>query len=75
MIEVDNLLGKVIDPMTIMIRIVRLMAGYFWIFLEFLESLYFYLSVHLEWLYVEAKKEPPISKSKIVRSIQELYKR
>jgi hypothetical protein len=29
MAEVDNLLGKIIDPMSIMIRVVGLMARYF----------------------------------------------
>ena len=29
MAEIGNLLGKVTDPMTVMIRVVELMAGYF----------------------------------------------
>jgi hypothetical protein len=29
MVEVGNLLGKIIDPMTIMIRVAGLMARYF----------------------------------------------
>ena len=35
------LLEKIIDPMTIMIRVVRLIAEYFWFLWEFLEFLYF----------------------------------
>jgi len=30
MVEVGNLLGKITDPMVIVIRVVGLMAGYFW---------------------------------------------
>ena len=36
-----NLLEKIIDPITIMIRVVVLMAGYFWLLWEFLEFFYF----------------------------------
>ena len=36
-----NLLENIIDPMTIMIRVVGLMTEYFWFLWEFLELLYF----------------------------------
>ena len=34
MAEMDNLLGKITDPMTIMIRVAELMAGYFLFFVR-----------------------------------------
>ena len=41
MTEVDNLLEKITDPMVVIIRVVGLMAGYFWFFWEFIGFLYF----------------------------------
>ena len=42
MADVGNLLGKITDPTTIMIRVVGLMAGYLWFLWEILEILYFF---------------------------------
>ena len=43
MIEVDNLLGKITDPMTIMIRVVGSMAECFRFLWEFVGYLYFFM--------------------------------
>ena len=42
MLDVGNLLGKITDPMDIIIRVVGLMAGCFWFFWEFIGFLYFF---------------------------------
>ena len=41
MVEIGNLLGNITDPVTIIIRVVGLMAWRFWFLWEFLEFLYF----------------------------------
>ena len=43
MAEVVNLLGKITDPMIIIIRVVGLMDGCFWFLWEFIGFLYFLL--------------------------------
>ena len=42
MAEVGNLLEKIVDPMTFIIRVVELMDGYFLFLWEFLGFLYFF---------------------------------
>ena len=46
MADMSNLLGKISDPMTIIIRVIELMAECFWFLWEFLWFHYF-LSIHL----------------------------
>jgi len=40
---------KITDPMAIMIRVDKLMAGCFWFFWEFVGFLYFLKTVPLAW--------------------------
>ena len=44
MVEIGNLLGNITDPVTIIIRVVGLMAWCFWFLWEFLEFSIFKLS-------------------------------
>ena len=70
MLDVGNLLGQITYLMTIMIRVVGLIGGYFWFLREFLGFPYFLESAHVtiydpRWLHVETSKDLPISNSEI----------
>ena len=67
MIEVGNLLEKITDPTTIMIRVIGLMARCFWFLWKFLGFLYFSIvsTYDPRWLHVQVLKEPLISNIKI----------
>ena len=60
-----NLLGKITDPMVIIIRVVGLMVGCFLFLSEFIGFLYvFRVSTYdSRWLHMETPKKPPISNS------------
>ena len=58
MTKVDNLLEEITDPITIMIRVVELMADCSQFLWEFIEFLYFFRvsTYDPRWLYLEASK-------------------
>ena len=62
-----NLLEKITDPTTIMIRVIGLMARCFWFLWKFLGFLYFSIvsTYDPRWLHVQVLKEPLISNIKI----------
>ena len=47
MTDVGNLLEKITNPMTIIIRVVVLITGYFFIFVRTFRTSQFFQSVHL----------------------------
>ena len=62
MVAMGTLLAKILDPMTIMIKVVGLTV--FLIFVKI--SLFFIVSIYYSgWFLVEASLNPPISNSKV----------